>query len=179
MADVDECIIPGTCRQICVNTVGSYSCACGRGYAETGSGGCKATGETSGFLIFIDVVFVVVVVVIWITWTYYYLFLYVERNCYIWLDSVNQFCNKTHSLLLFLFVLCCCFCCCCFFCSVFLFVLSTILFIYDKLGTCVGPKAYLLFANRVDIRRVGVSGSGRHLLVKYLSRATDVDYHYL
>lgn len=41
--DIDECILPGTCSQICQNSPGSYKCECEAGYALTHNRFCKAT----------------------------------------------------------------------------------------------------------------------------------------
>ena len=40
------------------------------------------------------------------------------------------------------------------------------------------PEARILFANQVDVRRVGLDGSGQHTLVQNLQYAVAVDYHY-
>ncbi|XP_072447619.1 uncharacterized protein [Chiloscyllium punctatum] len=44
--DIDECQNPGTCSQICTNTIGSYECACHKEYhMDPVNGLCKAMGK--------------------------------------------------------------------------------------------------------------------------------------
>lgn len=40
--DVDECLVDGSCDQICLNTFGSYHCNCIAGYRKINQTGCEA-----------------------------------------------------------------------------------------------------------------------------------------
>lgn len=45
-ADIDECMNPGICSQICINLKGGYKCECHNGYQmDPTTGVCKAVGE--------------------------------------------------------------------------------------------------------------------------------------
>ncbi|XP_072447633.1 very low-density lipoprotein receptor-like [Chiloscyllium punctatum] len=50
--DIDECQIPESCSQICINSEGSYKCECHQGYhMDPANGICKAVGKEP-YLIF-------------------------------------------------------------------------------------------------------------------------------
>ncbi len=45
-SDVNECLVPGTCSQTCLNTVGSYKCSCYKGYMLQRDGSsCRALSD--------------------------------------------------------------------------------------------------------------------------------------
>lgn len=47
-ADIDECLNPGICSQICINLKGGYKCECHNGYQmDPTTGVCKAVGEST------------------------------------------------------------------------------------------------------------------------------------
>ncbi|KAH9504658.1 Low-density lipoprotein receptor- protein 2 [Bulinus truncatus] len=52
--DINECDIPGTCSQECVNTKGSYHCKCGEGYTLVNQTFCKAKWDKHAELILSD-----------------------------------------------------------------------------------------------------------------------------
>ncbi|KAI8787512.1 low-density lipoprotein receptor-related protein 8 [Biomphalaria glabrata] len=52
--DINECEIPGTCSQICVNTKGSYKCECEKNYSLVNHTFCKAVGDKHAELILSD-----------------------------------------------------------------------------------------------------------------------------
>lgn len=44
--DIDECLDPDTCSQLCVNLEGSYKCECDEGYQmDPSTKTCKAVGK--------------------------------------------------------------------------------------------------------------------------------------
>ena len=43
--DINECLAPGTCSQVCKNLKGSYKCECFPGYILTSQHYCKAIGD--------------------------------------------------------------------------------------------------------------------------------------
>lgn len=46
LSDIDECLNPGICSQICINTKLGYKCECSRGYRmDSHTGVCKAIGK--------------------------------------------------------------------------------------------------------------------------------------
>lgn len=46
-ADINECLNPGICSQICINLKGGYKCECYNGYQmDPTTGVCKAVGES-------------------------------------------------------------------------------------------------------------------------------------
>lgn len=46
-ADINECLNPGICSQICINLKGGYKCECHNGYQmDPTTGVCKAVGES-------------------------------------------------------------------------------------------------------------------------------------
>lgn len=47
-ADIDECNDPrkNLCEQSCVNTEGSFQCACSEGYELTGKTNCESKHDT-------------------------------------------------------------------------------------------------------------------------------------
>lgn len=48
-ADINECLNPGICSQICINLKGGYKCECHNGYQmDPTTGVCKAVGESTG-----------------------------------------------------------------------------------------------------------------------------------
>ena len=50
--DIDECLVPGKCSQMCHNVKGSYYCTCASGYNQTlDKHGCKPSGELVGLLL--------------------------------------------------------------------------------------------------------------------------------
>lgn len=53
LPDINECSLPGTCSQLCVNKAGHHSCACFKGYWLQRDGrSCRALGpETPKLLI--------------------------------------------------------------------------------------------------------------------------------
>lgn len=47
-ADINECLNPGICSQICINLKGGYKCECHNGYQmDPTTGVCKAVGEST------------------------------------------------------------------------------------------------------------------------------------
>ena len=45
--DINECVNPGICSQICINLKGGYKCECHNGYQmDPTTGVCKAVGES-------------------------------------------------------------------------------------------------------------------------------------
>lgn len=47
-ADINECLNPGICSQICINLKGGYKCECRNGYQmDPTTGVCKAVGEST------------------------------------------------------------------------------------------------------------------------------------
>lgn len=47
-ADINECLNPGICSQICINLKGGYKCECHNGYQmDPTTGVCKAVGESA------------------------------------------------------------------------------------------------------------------------------------
>lgn len=51
-ADINECMNPGICSQICVNLKGGYKCECHNGYQmDPATGVCKAVGEHQELLV--------------------------------------------------------------------------------------------------------------------------------
>ncbi len=45
--DINECLNPGICSQICINLKGGYKCECHNGYQmDPTTGVCKAVGES-------------------------------------------------------------------------------------------------------------------------------------
>lgn len=42
IVDTNECLVDGSCDQICHNTNGSYSCDCVPGYKKMNRTGCQA-----------------------------------------------------------------------------------------------------------------------------------------
>lgn len=46
-SDINECMNPGICSQICINLKGGYKCECHNGYQmDPATGVCKAVGES-------------------------------------------------------------------------------------------------------------------------------------
>ncbi|GFO03207.1 very low-density lipoprotein receptor [Plakobranchus ocellatus] len=52
--DINECLIPGTCSQLCTNTKGSYKCECIEGFNLVDHRFCKANTHHSAELILSD-----------------------------------------------------------------------------------------------------------------------------
>ncbi len=47
-ADIDECQIPGTCSQRCINREGDFKCSCLKGEERgEGRGGCQVGGHVA------------------------------------------------------------------------------------------------------------------------------------
>lgn len=52
--DVDECATIGSCSHFCINTKGSYSCACAKGYSLHGGQNCKANAGGNPYLMMLS-----------------------------------------------------------------------------------------------------------------------------
>ena len=47
--DIDECLLPSSCAQLCTNTKGSFKCSCHEGFTQEGHQ-CRAQGGPARIL---------------------------------------------------------------------------------------------------------------------------------
>ena len=61
ISDINECVLPNECEQLCSNTVGGYRCQCDQGYRLDTSDGrscigkCKDIGSFQHYLMLLTI----------------------------------------------------------------------------------------------------------------------------